>query len=535
LTKFPRAPWIVIQRPWCWIAFGASVLLVALALRLDVLVRAGWLVEGDDALSALMAFAILDGDRPLMLKNQAYAGAWQPYAMALSYALFGASRVAARLPELAASMAFVGTTWLLAREVGGPVAARFAALLMAVPPVYILVLSLKPFAPYTEVAVLGSLALWCATVLVVGRDPSRDRVRALACGVAGGLAFWLHPLAVYYLVAIAVLCLLHLRGRRLVTVAGLGLAGFVVGALPIWVYNLQTNGATVWLLLAGARGEAANPLAVLSAWWNADVPRAVGLWDPWERQPLEIRVAMGELLVVALGWAVIGRPLWRRAPRAIDGTLLLLVAIPLVFVASGFGESALNPWGVDATGRYTLAIWGGLAVVLGAFLAAVWRWQRAAALALAGLALAANLYGCVIVDAVGAFQSPYWAKLPVDNGPLLANLRAQGISHVWLNHWAALPLMLDARVAGQPLLAYDWHDVAVGGIDRFPEYRAPMQRAERAAFVLVTDEEDPELLRRLRELGVAYRLSRVPPYLMVVPVSRVVHPAEVGAAIDERY
>src|SRR5712692_2891601 len=181
------AKWDAVRWRWWWIVFGVSVLLVALALRLDVLVRAGWLLEGDDALSALMAFGILDGDRPIMLKNQAYAGAWQPYAMAASYALFGASRLAAHLPELAASLAFVGTTWLLAREVGGPVAARFAALLMAVPPVYILVLSLKPFAPYTEVAVLGSLALWCATVLVVGRDRSHDRVRALACGLAGGL------------------------------------------------------------------------------------------------------------------------------------------------------------------------------------------------------------------------------------------------------------------------------------------------------------------------------------------------------------
>src|SRR5207237_6666671 len=134
-----------------------------------------------------------------------------------------------------------------------------------------------------------------------------------------------------HLVAIAALCLLHLRGGRLVTVALLGLAGFVVGALPVWLYNVQTGGATVWLLLAGARGDAANPAAVLTAWWNADVPRAVGLWDPWARHPLELRVALAELLVVALAWAVIGRPLWGRAPRPIDGTLLLLVAIPVIF------------------------------------------------------------------------------------------------------------------------------------------------------------------------------------------------------------
>src|SRR5262249_50741026 len=160
------------------------------------------------------------------------------------------------------SLAFVGATWLLAHQAAGAAAGRFAALLMALPPVYILVVSLKPFAPYSEVAVLGSLALWCATGLVIAADPWRDRLRALGCGLAGGLAFWMHPLAVYYLAPIALFLLLWLRGWRLVQVVLVGLAGFALGALPVWLYNVQSHGATLWLLLAGARGDAANPRAV---------------------------------------------------------------------------------------------------------------------------------------------------------------------------------------------------------------------------------------------------------------------------------
>ena len=38
----------------------------------------------------------------------------------------------------------------------------------------------------------------------------------------------------------------------------------------------------------------------------------------------------------------------------------------------------------------------------------------------------------------------------------------EGVTHVWLNHWASQPLMFDARAAGQPLVAYDWYDVAGG-------------------------------------------------------------------------
>src|SRR5438105_9079749 len=128
-----------------------ALVAIGLLLRLSLLVRSNWLLEGDDALSALMALGVLEGDRPIMLKNQTYAAAWEPYAMAFSYALLGISRISAKLPALVGSLALIGTAWWLAREVAGRPAAWFAAVLAGLPPAYVLVLSLKPWAPYTEV------------------------------------------------------------------------------------------------------------------------------------------------------------------------------------------------------------------------------------------------------------------------------------------------------------------------------------------------------------------------------------------------
>jgi hypothetical protein len=117
----------------------------------------------------------------------------------------------------------------------------------------------------------------------------------------------------------------------------------------------------------------------------------------------------------------------------------------------------------------------------------------------------------------------------------LATLREQGVTAVWMNHWAGQPLMFDARAAGQPLIAYDWYDVEAGGIDRFPEYRAQVAHAPRPAFVLVSDEPEPALVSRLRELGVTFVLERAPPYQVVIPVSRRVDASEVTPALDYRY
>jgi hypothetical protein len=498
---------------------------LALGLRLNLLVRSSWLLEGDDALSTLMAFDVLAGQWPIMLKNQTYAAAWEPYAMAASYVLFGVSRISAKLPALLGSLATIGTSFVLARAVAGTVAGWFAALLAAVPPVYVLVLGLKPWAPYTEVILLGSLCLVGALRAAWPRPCERTPVWAAGCGVAGGLAFWMHPLAVWYLLPAAVAYVLKVRQPRLYALA---LAGFVLGALPVWVFNLKTAGSTFQFVLNGTGGQSADRWEVLSAWWNNDLPRGAGLWHPWGPSPAALGVLMTVVLVSALVWALFQRTQLRIV-------LLFLLTIPTVLVLSGFGGPALNPYGFDATGRYAPSIWTGLVVVLGAALAALWQVRRWTAVALAAIPLGINALAFTAIDPVQAFQSPYWEKLPADTSPLLATLRDEQVEAVWLNHWAGQPLMFDAKAAGQPLIAYDWYDVQAGGIDRFPEYRLQIEQAARPAFVLVTDEAEPALASRLRQLGVAFVERRASPYVVIIPTSRRVHPSEVTGEIDYRY
>ena len=149
--------------------------------------------------------------------------------------------------------------------------------------------------------------------------------------------------------------------------------------------------------------------------------------------------------------------------------------------------------------------------------------------------LAVNVLAFTSIVPVEAFQSPYWDRLPLDSGPLLATLRAENVQYVWMNHWAGQPVMFDARASGQTLLAYDWYDVQAGGIDRFPEYRALVEHADRPAFVLVTDETEPELEHTLRQMGVAFVERRVAPYVVVIPTSARVHPSTVTGALDYRY
>ena len=96
----------------------------------------------------------------------------------------------------------------------------------------------------------------------------------------------MHPLAVWYLSAAALALVLRVRGRRWLRVLPLGLLGFVLGALPVWIFNVQTDGATFRFVLGGTQGQTADRGAVLGAWWTNDLPRGAGLWHPWGDSPV---------------------------------------------------------------------------------------------------------------------------------------------------------------------------------------------------------------------------------------------------------
>src|SRR6202040_2428889 len=109
-----------------------------------------------------------------------------------------------------------------------------------------------------------------------------------------------------------------------------GLVGFALGALPIWIFNWQTAGATFRFVLGGTQGQTADRAAVLGAWWTNDLPRGAGLWHPWGDSPVGLGVLMAFIVAAALVWAVLGRR--QIAWRPLDAVLALLVLVPTLFV-----------------------------------------------------------------------------------------------------------------------------------------------------------------------------------------------------------
>jgi hypothetical protein len=508
--------------------FLIPLVALTVALRLVVLGRSEWMTDGDEALTGLMALHILQGDRPVFLNGQSYMGAYQAYVAAGLFAIFGVSTIALKIVPLIGSVAFILSTYMLARRLISPWGACAAGLVAAVPPVYILANMSKAWAPHAEVMAFGNVL-----ILLAIRQHARDARRAepVLFGALAGFAFWLHPFVAYYLVVCGCILMFGQPVRTLIRLPLL-LAGIVVGTTPVWIANVAyASDAFRYLTVPTSAHQDIGAIASYLVY--SGLPRAMGWWQPWGVLPQPAAwLLIGTTGVGLLVLFVRGRQTHGLRIAPTDAPILLAISVPAMFVMSGFGGPSQNPWGFDATGRYLMPLWGVVPLAVAAFAQFVLKshWIPVSAVT---LVVGAQALGYATADPLQIFQSPYWNRLPAQSTALENYLLEHGVTRVWMNHWAGFPLMLRT---GERVIAADYYDVVKGGgISRFPEHFDAMQHAEQTAYILVTTEYSPPLLGELQDLGVDYRAERFDQYLVVQPLSRRVEPWEVADSIGYKY
>ena len=366
------------------VAFGLAG--VGLLTRLPFLWGAYGLFSSDAAAQGLMALHVVEGrHHPIFLYNWSYVGSIKAHLTALFTVLSGEPVLSFAFAAAFIYGAFVGAVYLLARTVCTRGESIVASGYVILSPGFLTAWGMGNEGNYVDVMLFGTLMLWLAARWM--RDGGAGYGACFWIGLLGGLAFWTHILATYYLLtAVGVLGLCRF-GRdtvgRLLALA----AGFVVGDFPgilwnashewlsfrWWSLDAETAAAPdrVGRLFAQLGQVAATSLSVLSGYWPSDAP-------PW---PAPFwRVALTLLVPVTFTYFA-----WRHRSklRRIGPETMLLgfgVLVVLVFAQSSFG------WMTDEP-RYLLFLFSATPVFLGASVGALWRrMPSAAVLVLAALA-----------------------------------------------------------------------------------------------------------------------------------------------------
>ena len=378
-------------------ALGFAAL--ALALRLPFLWGAYGLFSSDASAQGLMALHILDGEHhPIFLYSWSYIGSLKAHLTALIAAISGEPVVSFAAAAAIIYALFTGAVYRLARTVVPRAEASVAAIYVIAAPGFLTAWGMGNEGNYVDVMLLGTLMLAIAARWMRGDGAGFSE--AFWIGLLGGLAFWTHILATYYLLTAIGVLVLHRFGRfgrdglvRLASFAG----GFVVGDFPgilwnasnewlsfrWWSLDAETVEAVdrVGRMMTQLEQVATSSLSVLSGYWPSDAP-------PW---PAPFwHVALGLLIpAVFLFFAWRHRRKLSLIPPSPEAMLLgFAVLVVLVFAQSSFG------WMTDEP-RYLLFLFSVVPIFLGSAAVALWNRSRLlASVALLSL-LFVNLRGDV--------------------------------------------------------------------------------------------------------------------------------------------
>ncbi len=534
------------RKPAVTVWLIVAILLQA-GLKIGLLIVNAVPFNSDEAVVALMARHILQGERPVFFYGQAYMGSLDAYLIAAGFWIFGEQVWVIRLIQC---LLYLGTIWLtwwiLAKWAGFPKVANVAALLLALPAVNLTLYTTASLGGYGEALLLGNLIIlvglklgkWLTEPAEKGPD-RKIWLAALLLGLLTGFGLWVNALTMVYAVPVLVFLLYKIiKTNKYWQLPGLiisGLAGILIGALPWWIFALQNGLSSLVSELFGSAiavesgafwERAINHIASLILLGGSAILGLRPTWDVrWILQPLIP-------LVVGL-WAVILYAAVRKILRPFPGrTVMAIYGGVCITLAAAF---IMTSFGADPSGRYFLPIQIGLAVIAG-FVISDWVVKKRAALIVVGFLLLYQLAGNI----QSAFIKPpgittqFYEPAQVNHqnmDELITFLKEKRETRGYSNYWVSYPLaflsdeslIFIPRLPYHPDLRYTLRD------DRYMPYSQLVEGSQKVAYITSKNTNLDERLRQeFAARNVDWQEQLIGDYRIFYALSQVVQPAELN-------
>lgn len=514
---------------------------LALALLLKVVLLAfnSFPFNADEAVVALMAKHILQGERPIFFYGQAYLGSLDAWLIAGAFLLLGQTVLAIRIVQTVLYLGTIITTYLLGLKIFDKWVAAIAVLLLAIPTVLITLYTTATLGGYGEVLLIGNiLLLW--TLRLVDRE--RSWLEWLLFGALAGFGFWGFGFLGVYFPPIMV-ALLYKRSehsdlkkffasafspRKMLDYA-IAFMGFAIGSFPWWQATLF--GADTLSELGGSHlpdmqfGALSGPFLRFFNLVLLGTPVVIGLRPPWGVTWLALLLAPVALLmyVGALAWAInTSRTDWKR------GLLFgVTVTVAVAFVATSFG--------LDPSGRYFLPMAIPIALFIADLLKRVKQEYPRVAIGLLVALIGFNLWGNFQSASTLPFITTQFDSVAQvdhrDMPQLIQFLREQGETCGYTNYWVEFPLafLSNDEIIYEARLPYHEDFRHTERDNRYAPYSRAVANSDRVAYITTKHPKLNERLRsELNRLGVKYSEKQIGDYTVFYGLSRKVEPQEIG-------
>ena len=527
--------------------------LFAVLLKMTLAVTDTVPFNADEAVVALMARHILQGERPTFFYGQAYMGSLDAWLTALGFAIFGIHVWVIRAVQGVIYIFILVTSYWMGKLVNRDGRVGLITLwLLVIPTINLVLYTTASLGGYGEALLIGNLLLIVGFLIVNDRDKKQRTPiwKWVLFGLLAGFGLWAFGLTLVFTIPMGSFIIwrilsdrntkdrldaqdwqYYLRSIFLVAI------GAMIGALPWWLYVIREGLNTPLVELGGSAISGVEGLS-----WLAQVGQhlinllllgstaIIGIRPPWSINWLVLPLIP---LILAFWVMVIFHVVNRlRNGHWKKSNLIVLVGVILTNIL-GF---IIFPFGADPSGRYFLPMVVPMAL-LAADMILAWRIRFGVISYLAVvLLLAYNLIGTLqmamknppgITTQFNAVSQIDHRRLP----DLIAFLDAKGESRGYTNYWVSYPLafLSQESLIYVPGLPYHEDFRYTSRDDRYPAYRDIVNKAEKIAYITT---KHPTLEQHLRDQfrlhGITWQEQRIGDYLVFYSLSEPIKVEEIG-------
>jgi 4-amino-4-deoxy-L-arabinose transferase-like glycosyltransferase len=239
-----------IEKKDIWILMILS--LIFISVRVILLLGSHSHLTGDDSYVAILAKHIYEGgERPFFGYNEHYNGglAIEAYLAAILFKIFGVSAVVFRLSGLLISFALLITAYFFLKKYFSRKIAFVSGLLYSVPPSFFASWNMYVVG-YMATLLIHIVLLWFMFEFIYD-EKKRTAKQMIILGLLSALGYYILE---YVIVILSVFFIFWFAENKkfLATKNFLAyIASFIIGIIPVIIYNLKTNFANIKHLLAG--------------------------------------------------------------------------------------------------------------------------------------------------------------------------------------------------------------------------------------------------------------------------------------------
>jgi len=505
--------------------------------------------NADEAIVALMARHINQGNVPVFFYGQAYMGSLDAMLVAIGFRIFGEGVWVIRLVQSLLYFGTVITTMILAnRLLKSQRAALYAGLIMAVPPVNMALYTTVSLGGYGEMLLIGNLLLLGGLSIVQQiRDSEPVLDNKLYWGLflwslGAGFGFWIIGLSVVYSLPLSMIMFWYLIKKtswKAILPGLVFLVGLIIGSSPWWFFSVQTGNLGIIHELAGSaiKGTANGSwiLRPLQRTLNLIIfggTALIGLRPPWD-----IRWLMLPLIPIILTfWLSVLIFNVKKIVKSKGDIGLKTLAIMGLVLTAGF---ILSPYGDDPSGRYFLPLMVPMAI-FGANLL-ITQFSKKPILEYAAIILIIIFNFGGILQSVNmnppGITTQFDKVAQIDQrymGELIKFLQDNQIHAGYSNYWVSYPL---AFLSGEemiflPRLPYHEDFRYTARDDRYYPYQQGVKAASELAYITTNHPELNDYLReRFSNQGISWEENTIGDFQIFFNLSHSIHVDEIGLGI----